>query len=512
MKGFVFCLVIISYIQAMEFVGYNEELVIAPTAVALSLEKFDLKDKSLSDFKELRRYFFKGFLEITPQNFEDIGRTALSYPENFSRYNGGIFINGWNASSITESELLNLLHGFTDVTKFKVNILWDTDDYDTSEIICRTIQFFPNLSELFLANCRLTDTSVHEIIESLVHPCSLRTLDLTNNLVSEEVLIMLGTNCASLINLKTGLDEFKLPPFPKSEKISNILAEMRSTEIAPEQGLLDLSFQEAYAKVVEIRLERMGFNFHTVTNTPHHSLHLFGRINRPCMGPDQQFYILSNANWRSFHRGSGNRNIDENLLEQKMVIQIKEFKDKIFHEQSKYLWEITGSYLIQDSKIEMFMQQISQQREENIYQLKLEFSTKNRSNYNIMPIPIPTSIYFQLTRNELDRIRLCKILNTEIGQKLLEIKNFLQNPTPQNLKQAARIQEYLSETSPHDTGRDFGKNIRIIKHIYYEEQLDFLDSACRSKKLTNQEIDFLLNDISYKYYEDLEQRGAFRDF
>src|SRR3990167_4064174 len=86
----------------------------------------------LDALPEIRKYMFKGFLEITPDNIEGFLQHSDVYATSFSQYDRGVFVKHWKSSLGTE-RLLELLLKFTHINKFRLGIVWDQPDVDVSE-------------------------------------------------------------------------------------------------------------------------------------------------------------------------------------------------------------------------------------------------------------------------------------------------------------------------------------------------------------------------------------------
>lgn len=172
--------------------------------VASSIGNSTFKETSLVDLKDLRKCFFKGWLEITPNNYECLLQYSEIHETAFNNYDRGVFIKQWKASSGTD-KLLDLLFKFTHITKFKLDVMWDQEGIDMAETISRSVQFFPSLSELTIAKCRLTDSSMIDVMESIERPTALKILDVRDNAISEGILVRIREYFTNLIDFKTNL-------------------------------------------------------------------------------------------------------------------------------------------------------------------------------------------------------------------------------------------------------------------------------------------------------------------
>jgi tetratricopeptide (TPR) repeat protein len=143
----------------------------------------------LSDIKGLRKYFYKGYLEITPANYDQLIKLAHQYESMFMSYEGGVYVKGWGRASDI-SRLIDLLILFSKIKKFKMNCLRE-DGAELDEVIVRGIQFYEELEEVDLGGCQLSECIVGDILESIVSAEKLRVLDVSNNKLSGEMIASL---------------------------------------------------------------------------------------------------------------------------------------------------------------------------------------------------------------------------------------------------------------------------------------------------------------------------------
>ncbi|NEJ83182.1 hypothetical protein GR268_42650, partial [Rhizobium leguminosarum] len=111
-----------------------------PPLQASGLEK-------LTDKREIRKYFFKGMLEITPKNYQILLKHALSSETAFYAYDKGLSVKGWPVSMGMDS-LMELLMAFSKVTRIKVDINWDQagQEEEVAAAIARSLQFYEQLT------------------------------------------------------------------------------------------------------------------------------------------------------------------------------------------------------------------------------------------------------------------------------------------------------------------------------------------------------------------------------
>jgi len=165
-----------------------------------------LQQQELTALTELRRYFFKGYLEITPDSLESIQQYTMMYESAFGIYTGGVYVKRWKTSADREC-LQEFLFKFTQITKFKMEPVWDKDDADFADILIRSVQFYGDLGELSIAGCRLTSSHVEDLMDSVPNPEKLKILDIRNNNLTLEVLPKVREKFTKLIDLKTELYE-----------------------------------------------------------------------------------------------------------------------------------------------------------------------------------------------------------------------------------------------------------------------------------------------------------------
>ncbi len=136
----------------------------------------------LTDIKELQKHFFQGSLEITPDNYQILNKFTVSDALAFQSYDKGICLKKWKASLGLES-LYDLLHSFKKIKSIKVQMEWD-QEADIAESLARAIQFYEDLTELKIKDCRLTDKGFKKVLRSITHKDKLKVLDLRGSSLS----------------------------------------------------------------------------------------------------------------------------------------------------------------------------------------------------------------------------------------------------------------------------------------------------------------------------------------
>lgn len=185
-----------------------------------------LQQQDLTALTELRRHFFKGYLEITPDSLESIQQYTLMYESSFGRYTGGVYVKRWKTSA--DRELLqDFLFKFTQVTKFKMEPVWDRDEEDVAETIIRSVQFYVDLGELSIAGCRLTNSHMEDILDSIVNPDKLRILDIRTNNLTATILPRIQEKFTKLIDLKTELYEAEAKQRQAEEQHRRLIIEQQ---------------------------------------------------------------------------------------------------------------------------------------------------------------------------------------------------------------------------------------------------------------------------------------------
>jgi len=187
-----------------EELSYNEEDEWERGTERSNLEDIEDKSQKLTEITDLRKYFFKGNLEITSANYRDLSKYATFYATAFNTYDRGVSIKGWKAS-VGFDPLTELLHKFSQLKTFKVNINWDKEG-DISETIARAIQFYESLLELDIANCGLTDGTMADIKDSIPGPEKLKVLDVSGNKLSKTTLTALKKHFPNLMSFKTDIN------------------------------------------------------------------------------------------------------------------------------------------------------------------------------------------------------------------------------------------------------------------------------------------------------------------
>jgi len=187
-----------------EELSYDEEDGWERGTARSDLDNREVRGQKLAEIKNLKKYLFKGNIEITPENHQVLLKHSIFYETAFKTYDKGVTIKGWNASLGFE-DLTNLLHNFENLRTFKINIKWDKEG-DISETITRAIQFYENLTELDISNCRLTDEAMVDIMESVADPKKLSLLNVTENKLSKDTLISLKKHFPNLASFKSDAD------------------------------------------------------------------------------------------------------------------------------------------------------------------------------------------------------------------------------------------------------------------------------------------------------------------
>lgn len=185
-----------------------------------------IQPQDLTALKELRRHFLKGYLEITPDSLESIQQYTMMYESSFDMYTGGVYVKRWKTSQDREA-LQDFLFKFTQITKFKMEPVWDRDDADFAETIMRSVQFFGDLGELAIAGCRLTNSHVEDIMDSIPNPEKLRILDIRNNSLTVAILAKVQEKFTKLIDLKTELYEAETKQRQAEEQQRRLIIEQQ---------------------------------------------------------------------------------------------------------------------------------------------------------------------------------------------------------------------------------------------------------------------------------------------
>jgi hypothetical protein len=206
-------------------------------------------EMKLDDVRDLRKYFLKGYLEITPENYEGLLQYSDMYESAFKAYDRGVSVKRWKTSLDTE-KLSDLLLAFTNIRQFKVEMIWDRENVDISETLSRSVQFFGNLGELTISRCQLTDGGLEDILESLKSPETLKILDIRENRLSNSILPKIRERLIRLIDLKTDLVQAESKSLSVKESDSDRIAEELRTERLKREAA-----EKRTAEVEEQRLE-----------------------------------------------------------------------------------------------------------------------------------------------------------------------------------------------------------------------------------------------------------------
>lgn len=166
--------------------------------IAEELTPFTRRKVELTDIRDIRRYFDRGYLEIDNTNCNTLLKFSEDY--DFNIYTGGVFIKGWNASEGFDP-LIDLLLSFTQIKKFKLRIEWEKEQ-DVTYLIGSSLQFYVDLEDLDVSSCHLTDTNAQDIIDSIPNPENLTSLNVHNNLFSTGAQNELRDHFKNLTRLK----------------------------------------------------------------------------------------------------------------------------------------------------------------------------------------------------------------------------------------------------------------------------------------------------------------------
>jgi Ran GTPase-activating protein (RanGAP) involved in mRNA processing and transport len=176
--------------------------------------------EKLTDKREIRKYFFKGMLEITPNNYQILLKHSLSLEAAFHSYDKGLSVKGWPVSMGMDS-LIDLLMAFSKVTRLKVDINWDQagQEEEVAATIARSLQFYEQLTCLELSGCHLSDASWQEIVACIPEPACLKEIDVRGNLLTGEVISNISECFPNLIRLERDITRDTVPHGRKIEQI-----------------------------------------------------------------------------------------------------------------------------------------------------------------------------------------------------------------------------------------------------------------------------------------------------
>src|SRR5690606_8184181 len=105
---------------------------------------------------------------------------SLRLPASFHAYDRGVIVKGWPVS-LGMGKLVDLLKAFSNITSFKIEIIWDQTgsraEEEVGEAIAHCIQFYKQLTSLDLSQCRISDIVWQHILVSIPSPDKLRELN-----------------------------------------------------------------------------------------------------------------------------------------------------------------------------------------------------------------------------------------------------------------------------------------------------------------------------------------------
>ncbi len=153
-----------------------------------STEK-QFKRTKLSDVCFMKNYIHQEeVLEITGDNYTLFSAYADLYKESFKDYDGSLFIKLCD-SSLNYESLIDVLCNFKYITKFKLQVFWENKNVDISAIIKQCVRFYPNLIELTISRCKLTNINMTDIMNNIINPDKLQMLDIRGNKITFDFLL-----------------------------------------------------------------------------------------------------------------------------------------------------------------------------------------------------------------------------------------------------------------------------------------------------------------------------------
>ncbi len=146
-------------------------------------EEFQL----LRNIVELRLLFCNKYFTIKPGSEAYILEYIKFHPKSFKCFEEGVFVSNWNISCCMV-DLSDILHTFTYIKRFKIELVWDTQEHERlHNLLSNILHFYSDLQELYLVDCQLNNDQLKQIICNLPCPEKLQILDVRNNLTTRDV-------------------------------------------------------------------------------------------------------------------------------------------------------------------------------------------------------------------------------------------------------------------------------------------------------------------------------------
>ena len=209
----------------------------------------------LIDDPEVMKYIRRGYLNITPQNYEELSQHAQGFVKKglFNRFDGGIWIRAEETSGLDTEIVLLLSRTMHNVTKYRVSM--DVSRLGSSgvDLIAESLYGFNRIKEIDLSNCCLTDGDMREILEAISSP-DVELLNISNNRITQEIVPRISRKLKNLVELITDFDTSgsvaDIATRIRDEKITDVQKSNRLGEakvVAPKEDVLLTQEREGLA-------------------------------------------------------------------------------------------------------------------------------------------------------------------------------------------------------------------------------------------------------------------------
>ena len=161
----------------------------------------------LIDDPEVMKYIRRGYLSITPQNYEELSQHAQGFVKKglFNRFDGGVWIRAEETSGLDTEIVLLLSRTMHNVTKYRVSMDVSHSGSNGVDLIAESLYGFNRLKEIDMSNCSLTDGNMGEILDAVNSP-DVEVLNISNNRITQAIVQNIRRKLKNLVELITDFD------------------------------------------------------------------------------------------------------------------------------------------------------------------------------------------------------------------------------------------------------------------------------------------------------------------
>lgn len=161
----------------------------------------------LIDDPELMKHIRRGYLNITPQNYEELSQHAQGFVKKglFNRFDGGIWIRAEETKDLDTEIVLLLSRTMHKVKKYRVSMDVSRSRESGVDLIAESLYGLNHLKEIDMSNCSLTDGNMREILDAISSP-DVEVLNISNNRITQALLPSIRRKLERLVELITDFD------------------------------------------------------------------------------------------------------------------------------------------------------------------------------------------------------------------------------------------------------------------------------------------------------------------